>query len=74
MPDFVSPASAADGSFRLAVAGAGRYCIAARIRSRGQPQAGELYGRYRGPDGSPCVRLKAGEMKALGELKLEPYR
>jgi len=74
MPDFVSPATAGDGAFRLAVDGAGRYCLAARTRSRGQPQAGELYGVYRGEDGTACVGLAAGEVKDLGILVVTPYR
>jgi len=74
MPDFVSPASDEAGRFVLPVAGGGRYCLAARTKTRGQPQPGELYGLYRGVDDTPCLNVSPDTNLEIGQIRLEPYR
>jgi len=74
MPDYASAAADQDGRFLLPVGAAGRYCLAARTKTRGQPQPGELYGIYHGPDGSACVEVEPGKMNDIGKIILEPYR
>ncbi len=44
MPDQTSAAVGSDGRFVLYLPQPGRYCLAARERTRGQPIQGELYG------------------------------
>lgn len=73
MPDFASPPTDESGRFSLPVAGAGSYCLAARTRSRGQPQPGEPYGIYQAADGSPCVKVGEG-VTDVGRIVLRPYR
>ncbi|MHB8711123.1 MAG: carboxypeptidase-like regulatory domain-containing protein [Trichloromonadaceae bacterium] len=70
MPDFTSPAVGEDGHFTLYLPRAGSFCLAARIRTRGQPQTGELYGIL---DGG-CREARAGQVKPVGRIVLRPYR
>ena len=70
MPDFTSPAVGEDGRFTLYLPRAGSFCLAARIRTRGQPQAGELYGVLEGG----CREAGAGQIKPVGPIVLRPYR
>lgn len=73
MPDFASPPTDEAGRFSLPVAGAGSYCLAARAKSRGQPQPGEPYGVYRAADGSSCIQVGEG-VTDVGRIVLRPYR
>lgn len=70
MPDFTSPAVGEDGRFTLYLPRAGRFCLAARIRTRGQPQAGELYGVLEGG----CRKATEGRLEPVGSIVLRPYR
>jgi len=73
MPEATSPAVGEDGHFTLYVERPGRWCLAARTRTRGQPVAGELYGVLgEGNDG--CRDVSAGTLVEVGPLKLRPYR
>jgi len=74
MPDYASPATDATGAFVLPVAGPGIYCLAARTKTRGQPQPGEPYGVYRGRDDKPCVTLESAAQLDVGSIVLQPYR
>ncbi len=73
MPDYTSPAADEDGRFILYVPRAGRYCLAARTKTRGQPMAGEPYAVLgRGDQG--CRRVDKGQILEVGEMVLSPYR
>lgn len=71
MPDFTSPAVGEDGLFTLYVPTPGRFCLAARTRTRGQPLQGELYGTL-GEGG--CRQVEKGTVVDVGEIVVEPYR
>jgi hypothetical protein len=73
MPDFTSPAAGIDGLFTLYLPDGGRYCLAARTRSRGQPVAGELYGML-GEGETGCRQVRQGELLDVGSIVLTPYR
>jgi hypothetical protein len=73
MPEATSPAVGADGRFTLYVERPGRWCLAARTRTRGQPVAGELYGVL-GAGAAGCREVAAGELLEIGPLRLAPYR
>ena len=73
MPEATSPAVGADGRFTLYVTRPGRWCLAARLRTRGQPIAGEPYGMLAGPQG-PCREIAAGALLEVGPISLTPYR
>lgn len=73
MPDFTSPAVGEDGIFTLYVAEPGRYCLAVRTRTRGQPVAGELYGLLGAGEGG-CREVGKGELLELGTIVVAPYR
>jgi len=73
MPEATSPAVGADGRFTLYVDRPGRWCLAARTRTRGQPVAGELFGML-GDGDAACRELKTGEVLDVGTLPLLPYR
>jgi len=73
MPDLTSMPATADGRFTLYVPDPGRYCLAARSQTRGQPRAGEPYGVLEIGD-EPCLNIKAGEIIDVGNLVLRPYR
>jgi len=73
MPDHTSLAVGADGRFRLFVAEPGEYCLAARTRTRGQPLAGEPYGRL-GRGAAGCRQVAAGELLDIGRIVLRPFQ
>lgn len=73
MPEFTSAPVGDDGRFELFVAEPGRYCLAARSKTRGQPRAGEPYGLL-GPGDEACVESRSGEIKDVGEIVLRPFR
>ena len=72
MPETTSPAVGEDGRFALYVDRPGRWCLAARIRTRGQPVQGELYGQL--GDVSSCRTVQTGEILDIGVITLRPYR
>jgi len=73
MPDFTSPAVGEDGRFTLYVPRGGRFCLAARTRTRGQPVQGELYGVLgEGEDG--CRQVEDGAVGDVGSIVVAPYR
>jgi hypothetical protein len=72
MPDFTSPVVGADGRFQLFVPRAGRYCLAARTRTRGQPVNGEPYGLL-GPGESGCLTAVENQFLDIGQIHLSPY-
>ncbi|NIQ93398.1 MAG: hypothetical protein GWN87_03715, partial [Desulfuromonadales bacterium] len=59
MPDLTSMPSDEEGRFVLYVPGPGRYCLAARSKTRGQPRTGEPYGTL-GPGKDACRDVTAG--------------
>lgn len=73
MPEATSPAVGADGRFTLYLDRPGRWCLAARTRTRGQPVAGELYGLL-GAGEAACRELSAGTIVDVGTITLTPYR
>ena len=72
MPAATSAAVAEDGRFILFVDRPGEWCLAARSRTRGQPVAGELYGRL-GPGSAACRTLPNGQILDVGTISLAPY-
>ncbi len=73
MPEATSPAVGQDGRFYLYVERPGRWCLAARTRTRGQPITGELYGLLgQGADG--CRLAATGTIEDVGTIRLTPYR
>lgn len=73
MPEATSPAVGEDGRFTLYVDRPGRWCLAARTRTRGQPVAGELYGVL-GEGAAGCREVSAGQVAEVGSIRLAPYR
>ncbi|MDT8442915.1 MAG: hypothetical protein RQ722_01380 [Desulfuromonadales bacterium] len=73
MPEATSPSVGEDGRFRLYVERAGRWCLAARTRPRGQPIAGELYGLL-GIKEFGCRNTVSGQVIDVGTIRLTPYR
>jgi hypothetical protein len=73
MPEATSPAVGEDGHFTLYVERPGRWCLAARTRTRGQPVAGELYGVL-GEGAAGCREVATGVLVEVGPLTLRPYR
>lgn len=73
MPEATSPAVGDDGRFTLYVERPGRWCLAARTRTRGQPVAGELYGVL-GEGAAGCREAVAGALLEVGAIRLSPYR
>ncbi len=72
MPDYTSAAVGADGKFVIYVPDAGRYCLAARQRNRGQPIQGEPYGLLdKGKTG--CRTIDKGTILNVGKIHLTPY-
>jgi len=72
MPDFTSTPATDRGRFTLFVSRPGHYCIAARLKTRGQPQPGEPYGILgRGKAG--CPRVEAGQILDVGPIVLSPF-
>lgn len=72
MPDHTSAAVGADGRFTLYLPKAGRYCLAARSKTRGQPVAGEPYGLL-APGDAGCREAVAGAILDVGTIVLTPY-
>lgn len=73
IPAATSPAVGDDGRFTLYVERAGQWCLAARIRTRGQPVAGEPYGTL-GEGAAACRELRPGQLLEVGPIRLSPYR
>ena len=72
MPDHTSAAVDGSGQFTLYVPQAGRYCLAARQRTRGQPIQGELYGML-GKGEAACRTVVSGQIIDVGAIRLRPY-
>ncbi len=72
MPDATSAAVGEDGAFTLFLPSSGRWCLAARTRTRGQPVAGELYGVL-GEDEEGCRQIERGELQPIGTIILHPH-
>jgi len=72
MPDYSSAAVSEDGRFTLYVPGAGRYCLLAREKSRGQLRQGELQGQL-GKGEAACRKLVSGQILDVGEIHLTPF-
>ncbi|MDG5468448.1 hypothetical protein P9J64_08985 [Deltaproteobacteria bacterium IMCC39524] len=73
MPEATSPSVGDDGRFQLYVERPGQWCLAARTRTRGQPIAGEPYGKL-GLHESGCRNAVAGKIIDVGTIRLTPYR
>jgi hypothetical protein len=73
MPEATSPSVGDDGRFKLYVERPGQWCLAARTRTRGQPIAGEPYGKL-GKAESGCRMAVTGKIIDLGTIRLTPYR
>lgn len=73
MPDYTSALVGSDGRFELFLPAAGRYCLAARTRSRGQPMAGEPYGQL-GSGEKGCINAVENQMIDVGIIHLRPYQ
>jgi hypothetical protein len=73
MPDYTSALVGSDGHFELFLPAAGRYCLAARTRSRGQPVAGEPYGQL-GSGEKGCINAVENQMIDVGTIHLRPYQ
>jgi hypothetical protein len=72
MPDFTAAATGADGHFVLYLPLGGRYCLAARTKTRGQPLDGEPYGVLaNGEEG--CRSVERGDLLDVGMIVLYPY-
>ena len=73
MPEATSPSVGDDGRFQLYVERPGQWCLAARTRTRGQPIAGEPYGKL-GRAESGCRMAVTGKIIDVGTIRLTPYR
>jgi hypothetical protein len=73
MPEATSPAVGNDGLFQLYVERLGQWCLAARTRTRGQPIAGEPYGKL-GVQQAGCRNAVSGQIIDVGLIRLTPYR
>lgn len=73
MPDFTAAATGEDGRFFLYLPLGGKFCLAARTRTRGQPQEGEPYGVLASGDAG-CRTIVRGELLDVGTIILRPYR
>lgn len=72
MPDHTSPAVGEDGHFALFVPQGGRFCLAVRTKTRGQPMAGELYGVL-GEGAAGCREITSGVILDVGDITVTPY-
>ncbi len=72
MPDQTSAAVGSDGLFFLYLAQPGRYCLAARQRTRGQPIQGEPYGLL-GKGEKACRVVEQGMIIDVGDIRLTPF-
>ncbi|PLX80997.1 MAG: hypothetical protein C0616_05910 [Desulfuromonas sp.] len=73
MPAFTSQPVGTDGRFQLFVDAGGNFCLAGRLRTRGQPVAGEPFGRLENGN-KGCLMLEQGEIREVGDLVLRPFR
>ncbi len=73
MPDYTSAVVGSDGRFQLYVPAGGRYCLAARTRTRGQPVAGEPYGSL-GDGDTGCPTAVENRLIDVGIIRLKPYQ
>lgn len=73
IPDYTSLPADAAGNFTLYLHDAGRWCLAARTETRGQPRVGEPYGRL-GAGDAACRQVSKGEFVDVGEIVLQPYQ
>lgn len=73
MPDFTAAATGVDGRFSLYLPVSGKFCLAARTRTRGQPQEGEPYGVLASDD-AECRSVVRDELIDVGTIILRPYR
>lgn len=71
-PEVTSSPAGKDGRFQLFVTRMGKWCLAARIRTRGQPIAGELYGLL-GKNETGCRNTEPGTLLDVGTIQLRPY-
>ena len=71
-PEVTSSPAGRDGRFQLFVTRIGKWCLAARTRTRGQPIAGELYGLL-GKDEAGCRNTEPGKLLDVGTIQLRPY-
>lgn len=72
MPEATSPSVGTDGRFQLYVERVGQWCLAARIRTRGQPISGEPYGLL-GKQEEGCRDAVPGQILDIGTIQLTPY-
>ena len=72
MPDYTAAATGEDGRFVLYLPLGGRYCLAARTKTRGQPLDEEPYGVLAGGD-EGCRSITQGEVREVGTIVLHPY-
>lgn len=72
MPDHTSLPAREDGRFTLYLPTAGEWCLAAREKTRGQPQPGEPYGIPEGNQG--CPSISENTLLNIGTIVLKPYR
>lgn len=72
MPDFTAAATGEDGRFVLYLPLGGRYCLAARTKTRGQPLVGEPYGVLAGGE-EGCRSVERGDLLDIGTIVLHPY-
>lgn len=72
MPDHTSVAVGETGEFLVYVSQPGRYCLAARQRTRGQPIQGELYGTL-AKGAAACRKVAQGQIIDVGAIRLSPY-
>lgn len=72
MPDHTSLPAREDGRFTLYLPTAGDWCLAAREKTRGQPQPGEPYGIPEGNQG--CPTILENTLLDIGTIVLKPYR
>jgi hypothetical protein len=73
MPDFTSLPTGPAGRFVLYVPNPGRYCLAARKQTRGQPREGEPYGTL-GKGEASCRQVRQGQILDVGTIILRPHR
>jgi hypothetical protein len=73
MPDYTSLPTGSDGRFVLYVPEPGRYCLAARKQTRGQPREGEPYGTLGRGDDS-CREVKKNQIFDIGTILMRPHR
>jgi hypothetical protein len=73
MPDLTSAPANSAGYFTLYVPDPGRYCLAARNKTRGQPRAGEPYGTL-GVGEEACREVRSGQVVDIGTIVLLPYK